>query len=109
MSDQINIFICCGAGASSGFIAQKARQAAKARGWENVEVIARSEAELDENLPNADVVLLGPHLEYMIDDARRRAAAHEVRVALIPQSLYGTMDGAGILDLAADVLEAEDE
>lgn len=104
--DKLRILICCGIGASSGFVAQKMRRAAKARGWGNVEISARSEAELDENLAGTDVVLLGPHLQYMIDDAKSRGARYGVSVALVPQVMYGIMDGEGILDLAVDIIES---
>ncbi|MFT0761835.1 PTS sugar transporter subunit IIB [Scrofimicrobium sp. R131] len=100
MSDKLRVLICCGAGASSGFIAQAARKAAAARGSDQFEITARSEAELNEYLPDSDVVLLGPHLEYMKDDAAERARPFGVSVAVIPQIIYGTMDGNGLLDLA---------
>lgn len=100
MSEKMRILICCGAGASSGFIAQAARKAAAKRGLDTVEVTARSEAELNDYLPDSDVVLLGPHLEYMKEDAAKRAKPYGVNVAVIPQIVYGTMDGNGIIDLA---------
>ena len=40
----MKILLMCGAGASSGFMAQAMRKAAKEQGIENFEIIARSEA-----------------------------------------------------------------
>ena len=39
----MKILLMCGAGASSGFMAQAMRKAAKEQGIENFEIIARSE------------------------------------------------------------------
>lgn len=58
----MKILLMCGAGASSGFIAQAMRKAAKEQGIENFEIIARSEAEMMNNLQGTDLVMFGPHL-----------------------------------------------
>lgn len=100
----MRILIVCGAGASSGFIAQRMRKAAKAKGID-ARVDARSEAELEENLDSADVLLVGPHLKYMIDEVTATAAKSGVRTALIPQKIYGSLDGAGAFDLALGLVE----
>lgn len=47
--EHMKILLMCGAGASSGFMAQAMRKAAKERGMD-IEVIARSEAEMTSNL-----------------------------------------------------------
>ena len=46
----MKILLMCGAGASSGFMAQAMRKAAKDQGLEDIDVIARSEAEMANNL-----------------------------------------------------------
>ena len=42
----MKILLMCGAGASSGFMAQAMRKAAKEQGLDDIDVIARSEAEM---------------------------------------------------------------
>lgn len=60
----MKILLMCGAGASSGFMAQAMRKAAKEQGIENFEIIARSEAEMMNNLQGTDLVMFGPHLAF---------------------------------------------
>lgn len=99
----IRVLIICGAGASSGFIAQRIRKEANLRNLK-LKVDARSEAELLDSVADADVVLVGPHLEYMIDEIKGKCAVHGVQAVLIPQAVYGTLDGAKALDLALETL-----
>lgn len=60
----MKILLMCGAGASSGFMAQAMRKAAKEQGLNDIEVIARSEAEMTSNLKDTDLVMFGPHLAF---------------------------------------------
>ena len=50
----------CGAGASSGFMAQAMRKAANAQGLD-IEIIARSDSEMMANLKGTDLIMFGPH------------------------------------------------
>lgn len=99
--EKINIMLCCGAGMSSGFLAQKARKEAKKRKLD-VKVEARSETEAVQYLSEIDVLLLGPHLENMLEDLKQIAVPYNVPVAVIPQSIYGKLDGAALLDFAIE-------
>ncbi|MEU8764692.1 PTS sugar transporter subunit IIB [Streptomyces sp. NPDC048659] len=98
----LRIMIVCGSGASSGFIAQRMRKAAKKAGVE-ASIDARSETELAAVLPELDVVLIGPHLQYMFDEISAQAAAHDVKCALISQQIYGTLDGVAAFALASSL------
>ncbi len=53
----IRVLLCCGAGFSSGFLAQKARQAAK-KGKIDMSIEARSESVVSEYMDKMDVLLL---------------------------------------------------
>lgn len=97
----MKVLIVCGAGASSGFIAQRMRKAAKARGID-LQVDARSETELAEHAENTDVVLVGPHLEYMLGRLTTVTEPLGVPTVLLPQRVYGTLDGDAALTLAID-------
>lgn len=94
----INVLLICGSGASSGFMAQSIRKAAKKRGVE-LSVIARSEAELKRHLNTIDVLLIGPHLSYMKNDIQKVVGEHNIIIEIIPQQIYGTVDGVGALEL----------
>lgn len=93
-----NILLICGSGASSGFMAGAIRKAAKKRGVE-VTVKAASESQLDERINEIDYLLIGPHLAYMLDDLKDQVAEKNVKAAVIPQSIYGTLNGEKALDL----------
>ena len=100
----MRVLIVCGAGASSGFIAQRMRKAAKSRGID-AQIDARSEAEVQEHLDSVDVLLVGPHLKYMIDELTATAAGHGAKTALLTQKIYGSLDGAAAFDLALGLAE----
>lgn len=99
-----NILLVCGTGASSGFMAKNIRQAAKARGIE-VGVKARSDSTVEDYIEDIDLLLVGPHLSYMMDDLKQIADPHGVPAALIPKDAYGELDGDAVLDFALEILE----
>ncbi|MCD1024457.1 PTS sugar transporter subunit IIB [Enterococcus sp. SMC-9] len=93
-----NILLICGSGASSGFMAASIRKAAKKRG-EEVTVKAASESQLDERINEINYLLIGPHLSYMLDELKVQTEGKDVKVAVIPQATYGTLNGDKALDL----------
>lgn len=93
-----NILLICGSGASSGFMAASIRKAAKKRG-EEVTVKAASESQLDERINEINYLLIGPHLSYMLDELKEQTQGKDVKVAVIPQATYGTLNGDKALDL----------
>ena len=93
------ILIICGAGASSGFIAQNMRKAAKAKGME-IKVKAVSDTELEDYLPDYDLVLVGPHLKHRIEKIKTIVKPYEIEAKLIDKKSYATLDGKTILEKA---------
>ncbi len=102
MSETKKILLICGAGASSGFLAQSMRKAAKKKGIE-VSIEARSESELQEYIERIDTLLIGPHLKYMESELREKVKSYGIQVAVIDQLIYGTLDGEKALDLALNL------
>lgn len=92
------ILLICGSGASSGFMAAAIRKAAKKRGVA-VSVKAASESQLDERMSEIDYLLIGPHLSYMLGDIEAQTKGRQVTAAVIPQAIYGTLNGEKALDL----------
>lgn len=90
--------LICGGGASSGFLAQKIRKAAKKRGLE-INVLARSESELSEHLDTADIVLIAPHLKYMKEDIDKQLNDYNIPCVIVDQKIYSLLDGEKGLDL----------
>ncbi|MBV7390678.1 MULTISPECIES: PTS sugar transporter subunit IIB [Enterococcus] len=101
----VNIMLCCGAGMSSGFLAQKTRKAAKKRGIGG-SIEARSESEISQYLDSIDILLLGPHYASFKEEMTEQAKPFNVTVDVIPQDIYGMLDGDGLLDFALAKLEA---
>lgn len=99
-----NILLICGSGASSGFMAAAIRKAAKKRKLE-FSVKASSESQLDDRIDSIDYLLIGPHLSYMLNDLQEQTKDKNVKAAVIPQSVYGTLNGEKALDL---ILKLED-
>lgn len=97
MSDK-SILLCCGAGISSGLIAQKARKEARKNGL-NYSIQAVSQSEVTQYLGSIDMLLVGPHYANIIEKLTAQAKPFNVPVALIPNEVYGTLDGKAVLDI----------
>ncbi|WKF84167.1 PTS sugar transporter subunit IIB [Lacticaseibacillus pantheris] len=97
------VLLVCGSGASSGFMAAAGRKAAK-KANADLEFKARSDSELGDFLQGVDLLLIAPHLKYMLHDAQEEANQYEVKVAIIPQKVYGALDGKGLVAFASDEL-----
>ena len=99
----LNIVLVCGSGASSGFMAQQIKKAAKKRGIE-LEITARSESILESFLENTDIVLVAPHLKAEGESISKRCAAFDVPSVVIDNMIYGTLDGNKALNLITSTL-----
>lgn len=104
----INVLLICGAGASSGFMAQAIRRAAKRKGVE-ISAIARSEAELKRHLGKIDMLLIGPHLAYIKEDIEKETIGYDIKVAIIPQNIYGMIDGEKAVAFILEQMRKGDE
>lgn len=100
----MKILLMCGAGASSGFMAQAMRKAAKAQGLENIEIIARSDAEMMNNLKGTDLIMFGPHLEYKKDALENDLKPYKIPFTFIDKDAYGAIDGVATLKKALEIL-----
>lgn len=97
----VRILLCCGAGMSSGFLAQKARQVAKKKGI-NVTVEARSESDIGQYLNQIDILLVGPHYEMALEGLKKQCEPYGIPAVLIPQKIYAGLDGEALLNLAME-------
>ena len=102
--EQKKIFLCCGAGMSSGFLAQQTRKAIK-KNKVDVTVEARSESEVQQYINGIDIILLGPHYDFRKDSFKEMAEPHGVKVDVIPEEIYSTLDGQGLLEFALEALK----
>lgn len=94
---KLNVLLVCGSGASSGFMATNMRRAAIDRGME-IELKARSESEIENYIDEIDVLMVGPHLAYILDEVEEYTGGLDVKVILMKPEYYSTLDGDKAID-----------
>lgn len=100
--EPLNIYLCCGGGLSSGFLAQKARKAAKKSNVSAV-IEAKSESEVPQYLDKMDILLIGPHYAFRLDSFKEMAN-NRFPVIVIPEEIYSMLDGNALVELALSEL-----
>ncbi|MDR1301224.1 MAG: PTS sugar transporter subunit IIB [Treponema sp.] len=93
---KLNILLICGSGASTGFMAANMRKEAAKQGldWE---ITARSEGEVENYVDEANCIMVGPHLAYLVDELMERYKNRDIKIALMNKSYYSTLNGAAAL------------
>ena len=99
------IVLCCAAGMSTSMLVNKMKAEAQQRAL-GLEIYAVPVAEFARELPNADVILLGPQVKYEAARLTELAAPHGKAVAVIDMADYGMMRGAAVLDNALALLHS---
>ncbi len=89
---KLDVLLVCGSGASSGFMAANMRKEAKKLGYE-LDIKARSESEIDDYVDEIDVLMVGPHLAYIIDDIGKYTEGYDICIILMKPEYYSTLDG----------------
>ena len=102
--ETIRILLCCAGGMSSGFLASKMRKAAKKRGiTATVEAVA--ESNVGQMVKNVDVLMVGPHYANQLPNYQKMCDAANIPATVIPQEIYGMLDGDGAVKLAVKAIE----
>lgn len=96
-----NILLMCSGGMSTSMMANRMEDEARARGLE-VRVWAVSEAAAAENVPDADVVLVGPQMRFKVPELQKKYPA--TSIAAIEMRDYGMMNGGAVLDAALKLI-----
>jgi PTS system cellobiose-specific IIB component len=100
---ELNVLLVCGSGASSGFMAANMRKAVKEQGLD-IKITARSEAEIENYIEEIDALMVGPHLEYLLDEIDELIHGLPVKVILMKKEYYATLDGqAAVAHLLAEL------
>lgn len=102
--EHLNIYLCCGGGLSSGFLAQKARQSAKKRKIDAT-IEAKSESEVTQYFSKMDILMVGPHYAFRVDSFKEQAKPYGIPVVLIPDEVYSMLNGSALLDMAIEEIE----
>lgn len=98
------ILLCCGAGMSSGFLANSAQKAANKKNT-GMTIVAKSQSVVEDIIEDYVLLLLGPHYKSHLNEFEEMAAPFGIPVAVIPQEIYGSLDGDGLVEFALKQLE----
>ncbi|SFT47974.1 PTS system, cellobiose-specific IIB component [Kosakonia arachidis] len=95
----MQILLCCAAGMSTSMLVSKMQDVARERG---LEVILRAipVADFERSFEEADVILLGPQVQYEAARLSAIAAPQGKAVAVIDMMDYGMMRAEQVLDKA---------
>jgi|SRR5690554_5683914 len=102
--EKLRILLVCGSGASSGFMAANMRKAAKDLGHEIV-IKARSESEIENYIDEIDVLMVGPHLAYVLDDIDEFINGTKIPVILMKAEYYSALDGYKAIEHLFEVVK----
>lgn len=95
----MNILLCCAAGMSTSLLVTKMEAAAKEMGVE-AKIWAVSVDEVQKNLEQADVLLLGPQVRYKLSQFKKDGEAKGIPVDMINPVDYGMVNGKKVLEQA---------
>ncbi|MFD1804398.1 PTS sugar transporter subunit IIB [Mixta tenebrionis] len=99
----MHIVLCCAAGMSTSMLVARMKAEAEKRQL-TVRIDAVPVAEFDSIIDDADVILLGPQVQYEAARLSELAAPLGKPVAVIDMMDYGTMRGDKVLDKALALL-----
>ncbi|WP_138496512.1 PTS sugar transporter subunit IIB [Paenibacillus pinistramenti] len=99
----MNILLACSAGMSTSMLVTKMEEAAKARGMEG-KIWAVASDVVPENISEADVLLIGPQVRFMLSQMKKIGDEKGVPVAVIDSMSYGTMNGKAVLEQAIELV-----
>ncbi len=100
----MNILLICSAGMSTNMLMKKMKEAAASKRLQ-VNIWAVGEALVEDNIPKADIVLLGPQVRYLLH--RVEELAQGIPVMEIDMVSYGNLNGAKVLHDAIQRLRWE--
>ncbi|WP_152657553.1 PTS sugar transporter subunit IIB [Oceanobacillus sp. CFH 90083] len=100
----MNILLCCSAGMSTSLLVTKMQKAADEQGREAV-INAVSASEVRNHVSEADVILLGPQIRYMLQDMKKLGGEYNIPVATIDQRDYGMVNGSAVLNQAQKLID----
>jgi len=95
----MNILLCCAAGMSTSLLVTKMEAAAKDQGME-AKIWAVSADAVKANIDQADVLLLGPQVRYLLGQMQTLGKEKNIPVDSINPIHYGMCNGPEVLKTA---------
>ncbi|MGM0922183.1 MAG: PTS sugar transporter subunit IIB [Bacillota bacterium] len=100
----MNILLVCSAGMSTSMLVTRMEKAAAEQGIE-AKIWAVSGDAAKEEMKQADVVLLGPQVRFLLKNMKALADPQGIPVEVINSIQYGMMDGKAVLETAAGLVK----
>ncbi|MCX0499247.1 PTS sugar transporter subunit IIB [Erwinia billingiae] len=101
----MRIVLCCAAGMSTSMLVTKMKAEVQKRALQ-IDIEAVPVASFEQELAGADIVLLGPQVQYEAARLQALAAPQGKQVAVIDMLDYGMMRGDNVLDKALALMGA---
>ncbi len=98
----MRIMLACASGMSTSLLVEKMKEAARNEGKDD-KIWAVAQEEVEEELGNFDVLLLGPQIGLALQ--RMKDLVENVPVAVISPLDYGRRNGASVLKMAHELVE----
>lgn len=95
------ILLVCSAGMSTSIVVKKMEAAAQAKGIE-AKIWAVGDALAKDNIGEADIVMLGPQVKFLL--GKMQTLAGDKPVSVIDMRDYGMMNGEAILNKALEII-----
>jgi cellobiose PTS system EIIB component len=95
----MNILLCCAAGMSTSLLVTKMEKAAVEQGIE-CKIWAESADAVKKHIDDADVLLLGPQVRYLLPQMKKLGEEKNIPVDAINPIHYGMCNGPEILKTA---------
>jgi cellobiose PTS system EIIB component len=95
----MNILLCCAGGMSTSLLVTKMEKAAKEQGID-CQIWAVGVSEVNIHLDNADILLLGPQVRYLLTNLKKTGAEKGIPVETINPVDYGMCNGEKVLTFA---------
>ncbi len=106
MGVKMRIMLACCAGMSTSLVVSKMEEAAKAQGKDDYKIWAVEQGEIQAQVGNFDVLLLGPQVRH-IQRKVRKIVGDSFPMDVIDTVAYGTCNGAAVLKQAEDLVGGE--
>jgi len=100
----MNILLCCSAGMSTSLLVTKMEQIAKEKGID-CRIWAVGNAEVEKHLDEADVLLLGPQVRFMLSKMKKIGEEKGIPVEAIDPRHYGLVNGEAVLNQAIELMK----
>lgn len=99
----MNILLCCAAGMSTSLLVTKMEAYAKAQGMD-AKIWAVGASEVNNHIDNADVLLLGPQVRYMLPNMKKVGVEKGIPVDAINPVHYGMCNGEEVVKFAKNLI-----